>query len=203
MPDRILLYISAAPNLTLEREVLGRATIEIPTTLGWRVRQTPGADERLDLQAVARADVHLLIMGGDIRAPVGAEWLAAQQAGRTPALFLKQDINRTPAGTIFVRDLERYAAWRPYDDASDLRRQALLLLTDHILERADYYDIRPDEFRKLRAWRKQVETAEKQSPDQTEGGAGASSVILSPERFVPFEGKLVRARPKGKPINGV
>lgn len=198
MPDRILLYISAAPDLTLERQVLGRATIEIPTTLGWRVRQTPGADERLDLQAVARADVHLLIMGGDIRAPVGAEWQAARQAGRTPALFLKQAINRTLSGTIFVRDLERYAAWRPYEDASDLRRQALLLLVEHILERVEYYDIRPNEFRKLRAWRKQVETAEKQSPEQTEGGAGASSVILSPARYVPSEGKLVRARPKGK-----
>ena len=34
--------------------------------------------------------------------------------------------------------------------------------------------------------------------DQTEGGAGASSVILSPERFAPSDGKLVRARPKGK-----
>lgn len=198
MPDRILLYISAAPDLTLEREVLGRATIEIPTTLGWRVRQTPGADERLDLQAVARADVHLLVMGGDIRAPVGAEWLAARQAGRTPTLFLKQDINRTLAGTIFVRDLERCAAWRPYDDVSDLRRQVLLLMADHILERVEYYDIRPDEFRKLRAWRKRVETAEKPSPDHTEGGAGASSVILSPARFVPSEGKLVRARPRGK-----
>ena len=74
----------------------------------------------------------------------------------------------------------------------------LLLLVEHLLERAAYYDIRPDEFRKLRAWRKQVETAEKQSPDQTEGGAGASSVILSPVRFVPSEGKLVGAQPKGK-----
>jgi len=198
MPDQVLLYISAAPDLTLEREVLGRATTEIPTTLGWRIKQTPSADERLDLEAVARADVHLLIMGSDIRAPVGAEWHAARRAGRVPTLFLKESINRTLAGTIFVRDLERHATWHPYDDAADLQRQVLLLLTEHLLERVAYYQIGPDEFQKLQAWRKQVETAEKKSPDQTRGGAGASSIILSPERFVPSEGKLVRAKPKGK-----
>jgi len=198
MPDRILFYISAAPDLTLEREVLGRATTEIPTTLGWRIKQTPPADERLDLDAVARADVHLLIMGSDIRAPVGAEWHAARRAGRTPALFLKRGINRTLAATFFVRDLERYTAWRPYDDEADLRRQVLLLLTEHIVERAAYYRLSPGEYEKLQSWHKQVETAEKKSPDHTRGGAGASSVILSPERFAPSEGKLVRARPKRK-----
>ncbi len=198
MPDQVLLYISAAPDLTLEREALGRATTEIPTTLGWRIKQTPSADERLDLEAVARADVHLLIMGSDIRAPVGVEWHAARRAGRAPTLFLKESINRTLAGTIFVRDLERYATWRPYDDVADLRRQVLLLLAGHLLERVAYYQIGPDEFQKLQAWRKQVETAEKEAPDQTRGGAGASSIILSPERFVPSEGKLVRAKPKRK-----
>jgi len=196
MADRILLYISAAPDLTLEREVLGRATTEIPTTLGWRIRQTPGADERLDLQAVAQADVHLLIMGSDIRAPVGAEWQAARQAGRTPALFLKQGAARTPAALIFVRELERYAAWHPFEDEADLRRQVLLLLTEHLLDRIDYFRIGTAEFDKLRAWRKQLLKAKKKAADQTRGGAGASSVILSPERFVPSGGKLVHTRPK-------
>jgi len=41
MADRVLLYISAASDLALEREVLSRAIIEIPTSLGWRIIQTP------------------------------------------------------------------------------------------------------------------------------------------------------------------
>jgi hypothetical protein len=73
MADRILLYISAASDLALEREVLSRAIVEIPTSLAWRIKQTPVGDEALDLEAVAVADVHLLLFGGDIRAPVGAE----------------------------------------------------------------------------------------------------------------------------------
>lgn len=74
MPNRILLYISAAPDLALERETLSKAIIELPTSLAWRIKQTPGPDEKLDAQAAARADVHVLIMGSDIRAPVGAVW---------------------------------------------------------------------------------------------------------------------------------
>ena len=199
MADRVLLYISAASDLALEREVLSRAITEIPTSLGWRITQTPVGDEPLDLQAAAQADLHLLILGGDIRAPVGAEWLAAQRAGHMPTLFLKQSTPHTPAALFFIRDLERYAAWLPFNDAADLRRQVLVLLVEHILNHAIHYQINPGEFEKLRAWRTQLETPEKQPVDKTRGGAGASSVILSPERFVPSEGKLVgETKPKRK-----
>jgi hypothetical protein len=190
MADRVLLYISAASDLASEREVLSRAITEIPTSLGWRITQTPVGDEPLALQAAAQADLHLLILGGDIRAPVGAEWLAARRAGRTPTLFLK-DSAHTLAARFFIRDLEHYAVWRPFNDATDLRRQVLVLLVEHILDHAMHYQIAPDEFEKLRAWRKQLEAPEKKPADKTRGGAGASSVILSPERFVPTEGKLV------------
>jgi len=197
MADRILLYISAASDLALEREVLSRAIVEIPTSLAWRIKQTPVGDEALDLEAVAVADVHLLLFGGDIRAPVGAEWLAAQRAERLPTLFLKQDTPHTPAGQVFVRDMERLGHWRTFGDVAELRRQVLALLTEHILTHAARYRISPEEFEKLRTWQKQLESAEKKSVDKTRGGAGAGSVILSTERFTPTGGKLV-GRPKSK-----
>ncbi len=198
MTDRILLYISAAPDLSVEREVLGRATIEIPTTLGWRIIQTPGKNERLDLEAARQADVHLFLMGSDIHAPMGAEWMAARQAGRTPVMFLKQGIQHTPAGTIFLRDLERYGTWRPFEDAADLRRQVLELLARHILDEAMHYQLKPEEFERLRAWQKELESKEKEAVDQTRGGAGSSSVVLSPERYVPSEGTLVKRPDQGR-----
>jgi len=197
MADRILLYISAAADLVLDREVLGRAIVEIPTSLGWRITQTPVAEERLDLEAVATADVHLLLMGADIRAPVGAEWWAARRAGRLPTLFLKQQVHHTLAGLVFIRDLERYADWRPFVDTADLRQQVLAHLTEHIVDHAAGYRISPDESARLRAWRKQQVT-DKKSVDERRGGAGASSVILSTERFTPSEGQLV-GQPKSEP----
>ena len=197
MADRILLYISAAADLVLEREVLGRAIVEIPTSMGWRITQTPVAEERLDLEAVATADVHLLLMGADIRAPVGAEWWAARRAGRLPTLFLKQQVHHTLAGLVFIHDLERYSVWRPFVDTANLRRQVLAHLTEHIVNHAAGYRISPDESARLRVWQKQQVT-DKKSVDERRGGAGASSVILSTERFTPSEGQLV-GQPKSKP----
>ena len=82
MADQVNLYVSAAADLEHEREILGRAVTEIPVTLGWRIVQSPLRDDPVDLVAVVEADVHLVIMGGDIRAPIGREWMAARRAGR-------------------------------------------------------------------------------------------------------------------------
>lgn len=73
MVDEILVYISATPDLQQEREIPGRAVTEIPVALGWRVVQSPSGDEPADLNAAARADVHTLLLGSDIRAPIGLE----------------------------------------------------------------------------------------------------------------------------------
>ena len=136
MADRLLLYISAASDLRAEREVLGRAVTEVPVSLAWRVVHSPGGDEPVDVDAVSRADVHLLLLGGDIRAPVGLEWRYALLAGRKPVPFLKQDALRTPAGEHFLRFVRQRAAWRPFRDPADLRRQFLALLAGHVIDRA-------------------------------------------------------------------
>jgi hypothetical protein len=191
MADTVRLYISAAPHLHLEREVLSRATTEVPTTLAWRIVQTPAPGEPADLEAAANADLHILVMSDDIQAPVGAEWHAAWRAGRTSVLFLRKNVPRTPAGMAFVREMERRALWRLYEDAADLRRQVLDLLVEHILTSAAYYELSAAEAERLSEWQAQLRAATRQVVDPTIGGAGASSVVLSVERYVPSEGQLV------------
>ncbi|HBY97184.1 MAG: hypothetical protein M5U01_42320 [Ardenticatenaceae bacterium] len=191
MADTVLLYISTAADLAPEREVLGRAVTELPVTLGWRVVQTPRADESLDLAAAAQADVHLLLLGSDIRAPVGLEWIAARRAGCSTVFFLKKGASRTPAAQAFAHEVERQTSWRLFEDAADLRRQVLARLAGHLLARAEYYVLRPAEFEALRAWRDALEKAEPRPPDETRGGAGDSAVILSPERFTPSDGVVI------------
>lgn len=193
MADTIRLYISAAPHLHLEREVLSRATTEVPTTLAWRIVQTPSGGEAADLEAAAQADLHILILSDDIQAPLGAEWLAARRAGRSQALFLRKNVPRTPAGTAFVREMEQRAVWRLYQDAADLRRQVLELLVEHILSSATYYELSATEAERLSEWQAQLRAANRQAVDPTLGGAGASSVVLSVERYVPSEGRLVES----------
>ena len=190
MADNLLLYISAASDLRAEREILGRAVTEVPVSLAWRVVHSPGGDEPVDVNAVSRADVHLLLLGGDIRAPIGLEWRLALHAGRRPVPLLKQDILRTPAGESFLRFVQQQATWHAFQDPADLRRQFLGLLAGHLIERAIHYRLSPLELARLEEWRKEIESA----PSLVEEGgrgAGESGVILSPERFVPSEGVLI------------
>jgi hypothetical protein len=68
------IYISAASDLMAEREALARMIAALPVTLAWRIVQTPVADvDPLDLEALGSADLYFLVMGSDIRAPVGLE----------------------------------------------------------------------------------------------------------------------------------
>ncbi len=196
MADPIHLYISAALDLRIEREVLGRAVAEIPVTLGWRIFQSPVHGEPPNLEAVRRADVHLLLLGSDIRAPIGLELLTARRAGKMPILFLKQEILRTPAGQDFRRYVEQELEWRPYQDVADLRRQVLSLLCEVLIDRAIDFHLKPEEYERLLEWRKDLETAEREKIDETRGGAGESGVILSPEQAATSGGVLLETPPK-------
>jgi len=190
MADTLLLYISAASDLRVEREILGRAVTEVPVSLAWRVVHSPGGDEPVDVDAVSRADVHLLLLGSDIRAPIGLEWRLALRAGRQPVPLLKQDVLRTPAGQSFLRFVQDRATWRAFRDLAELRRQFLGLLAGHLVERAIHYRLSPVEFLRLEEWRNEIEPAPSLA-EEGGRGAGESGVILSPERFVPSEGVLI------------
>jgi hypothetical protein len=194
MADFFTLYISAATDLERERDLLGRLVTEIPVTLGWRIHQSPSHGEPPDLDAVVHADAHLLLLGSDIRAPIGLEWSVSRRAGRRPVLLLKEDTLRTPAAEEFVRYLGGVDAWKIYKDSADLRWQVLLLLAGHILDRAEYFTLSPEEYEGLKTWRGELESAGKSKIEETRGGAGESSIILTTERYIPSEGVLIQPK---------
>jgi hypothetical protein len=192
MADQVLLYISAAQDLKREREILGRAVVEIPVTLGWRIVQSPVHGSLVDQDAIIHSDLHLLLLGGDIRAPVGFEWRIARQSGKRTELYLKQRIEHTPAAQAFIRHVEEIAEWKPFSSGADLRLQVLKLISNHILDRAGYYQLSPAEIDGMMTWQKELETAEVSTVEEQRGVTGESSVILSVERYVPSEGVLLK-----------
>lgn len=190
--DEILFYISAAGDLKNERDLLGRIVTEIPVTLGWVIKQTPlDGDKPPDLESVANADVHVMLLGSDVRAPTGQELWVAQRSGHHPYFFRKSSVVRTPAGQAFSRELEKRGNWRSFKDSAGLRHQILLLLCDHILKRATHYDLEPSEFEQLKAWREDLEGELPEALEETRGGAGESGIIISTERYIPSEGILI------------
>jgi hypothetical protein len=195
MVDKIRLYISAAPELRFERDALARAITEIPTSLGWAITQTPSADHQPDLEAVAQANFHLLILGSDIQAPVGLEWATARRAGNHVTLLYKSSALQTQAAQAFMREVARYGQWHTFADAFELRWRALRLLADHILANTTRYEIGSQEAEKLQAWRRTLDAQarEKKMASDAHGGAEQSAVILTTERFIPSEGRLLRS----------
>ncbi|MEJ2556562.1 MAG: hypothetical protein P8186_10095 [Anaerolineae bacterium] len=188
------IYISAASDLMAEREVLARMIAALPVTLAWHIVQTPLTDaDSLDLEALQIADLHLLVMGGDIRAPVGLEWYTVRRVGRPSAAFLKRDIPRTPAGQVFIHDAG--VTWRLFSDARDLSRQVQQTLAEHLVRHAVLYALTPDEVAQLEA----LPTADTPAEQPAQGEeAGHSAVILSRERYVPGEGVIVDEPGGGK-----
>jgi hypothetical protein len=192
MREGLLLFISAAPDLRLERNVIARAVTEIPTTLGWMIKQTPPANRESDLAAVARADVHLLLLGRDIQAPVGLEWATARRVGRAVALYV-HDVPQTQAASGFMREVNRRRhsdgpAWERFKHAHDLRLMVLRLLGEHLLAHVIDYDLADAEQSRLRAWLGAL--TDKPGPD-LRAADETGGVILSTERYVPKEGKLI------------
>jgi hypothetical protein len=197
MADEVLLYISAAGDLEIERSLLSRAVTEIPVTLGWRILLSPLRGEAANLGMVEQADFHLLLMGSDIRAPIGLEWFLARRSGRSPVPFLKQGILRTPAAQEFIRTVEEHKIWFSYKDSSDLRHQTLLHLGAYLSQHAIHYALRPAEFERLESWRDELKKTSAEKAEESKGGTGESSVILSPERYIPSEGILIQPRREG------
>ena len=198
MADTIFLYISAASDLNLERDSLSRAIIEVPVPLGWRIVQSPIHGEPANLEAVAQADMYILLLGSDIRAPIGQEWLISQKTRRKTALYLKGEIFRTMAGLSFQHYVEKQAAWKVFTDVADLRQQVLQALADHLLEQAVYYQLSLTDIERLQEWRKGLIASVNQQDLVTRGEAGESSVILSVERYVPSEGVLITPDQAGR-----
>ncbi len=182
----VIVYISAASDLMAEREALARMIAGLPVTLAWRIVQSPLGVERLDLEILAAADFYLLLLGGDIRAPVGQEWFTAHRAGRPFFAFLKGNVPRTPAGQAFARETD--VTWRPFLSAADLVRQVQRLLAGQLLSQAVRYALTPPEIEALAA----LQAGEGQ-PEEPAGReeTGRSAVILSRERFRPSDGVII------------
>jgi hypothetical protein len=197
MASRVWLFVTAAPDLQPEREAIGKAIAQLPVSLGWEIKRTPHQGEPLApaLEAVVDCDFYVFLLGTDVTAPVGVEWDAALEAGRTPLTFLK-DVPHTPAAQAFVRFAERSGVrWTPFGDPQELGVLAQHTLARRILDRAEAYGLSPIEWETLSALlEKQHQEKMGRGPGeraQEPRGAGGGGVILAPGRDLPPGGVLV------------
>jgi hypothetical protein len=181
----VTIYISAAADLMAEREALAQMIAKLPVTLAWHIVQTPQDGELVNTTALQVADLFVLVMGTDIRAPTGTEWHLAQQAQRQGVAFVKQGALYTPAGQVFIR--QAGVTWRPFTDTAHLSRQVQQLIVEHLIVHAIDYALTPIEVAELE---KTLASAPAPQADEAKG-AGHSAILISRERYMPGEGVII------------
>jgi len=190
MASRLRLFVSAAPDLEAEREVIGQAVAELPVSLGWVIKRTPKRGEPLTpaLEAVEDCDFYVLLFATDIRAPVGVELYAARRAGKAPLAFLK-DATRTPAARIFVKGAK--LDWIAFRSGEELKALIQKALAQRILERAQAFALNLNDLEKLSAFLEGLGREKELRVPEEASGAREGGVIISPSRDLPTGGVLV------------
>jgi len=190
--SRLRIFVSVGPDLEAEREVVGETIASLPVSLGWVIRYTPGMGEppRGALEAVAACQFYVLLMGSDIRAPVGAELQVARKRSKQVLAALK-DIPRTPAAQVFIKDVS--LDWQRFHNQSELGFLLRHALAEQLLENAVVYGISPVDWETLSALLAELKHGETPESEQDEmtprrRGAGSDAVIVAPSRDLPSDG---------------
>jgi hypothetical protein len=181
VPERLRLYISAGPDLDLEREFIGQAVAGLPISRGWEINYTPGIQERrgVDASPILGAHFRILLLGQDISAPVGWELWTAKRAGRAPTGIAKE-VSRTLAAQTFWR--ESGLDWIGYHEPAELAALVQKKLGEAILADPVAYGLAMTEWEPLSAFIKHLDRAPgAQAPAGRVQGLGRSGVILTPE----------------------
>ncbi len=191
MSNELILYISAASDLLAERDLINRAITEIPADLRWHIVQSPLREGEVDAFAVQSAFAHLLLLGGDIRAPVGHEYQLARQVGRRPHCLLKRGINRTAAAVNFQKFVRLEAQWHPFTDGASLRKFVLEQIGTQLRKQSLQIGLTATEYDHISAWLDEMEEEQTDTTHDRHNHLGENSIILSESRLEPKGGKLL------------
>jgi hypothetical protein len=172
MAETLRIFVSATKDLETERAVIGRAVAELPVKIGIEIRRTPATGAAFEdiYELIANCDRVYFLLGRDISAPSGAEWLVAWKLERS-ILPLRLAGIATPAGQDFVRLLP--TGWQRFRNSSELARLVTLDLIDILNHPKNRYGLTVTELELLNLHRQRVNNLrvhELPEPSGAEGG---------------------------------
>lgn len=185
MDKQLALYISAAPEMDAECELLGQMLAQLTPAVRWELRRTPRSTVHgnPDLDALRASPLYLILLGADIVAPMGVEWMAAQQARATTFAYRSGRAVPSPAASAFARNAG--VTWTPFASPLELRQQFERALIEILVAGTPGYglDLADIEALAERLRVLQDETAQREGrPAGPEGeerrGAGGGGIIL-------------------------
>jgi len=178
MDRQLGIYVSAAPEMDRECELLGQLLAELTPAIGWSIKRTPAPHENgnPDLQALRSSQFYLILLGADIVAPVGVEWLTARKASLSILAYRNASVALTPAASVFLRDTG--LNWKEYHSAQEFSQSLERALIEELLRGTPGYGLHLADIEGLSARLKKLEEGEPRQEDDERRGAGRGGIIL-------------------------
>ncbi len=177
MAVELVLYVSAAAEMDPECELLGQLLAALPRSARWTIKRTPGSGEPAnpDLTALRSATAYVMLLGGDLVAPMGVEWTAAENAGVTRFAYRRRDRVASPAAASFAR--ESGVHWESYGTAGEFAAHFERALIAELVQGTPGYGLDLRIIEELAARLHELESLERPD-DESRRGAGQGGVIL-------------------------
>ncbi len=178
MAETLRIFVSATNDLEAERAVIGQTLAELPVQIGVEIRRSPLTGISYDnlFELVANVDRFYFLLGRDITAPAGAEWLLAMQLERS--IFpLRLAASRTSAGQEFLHYWP--LRWKTFQNRSHVAQLVGLDLIQILLHPTNRYGLSVTEVAALHGHKKKLSEGFVAEIDEP-GGAGGGGVLLDP-----------------------
>lgn len=191
MAEPLRLFVSATQDLDGERAVIGRALARLPVQAGMEIRRTPatGASWETMHELVSGVQRVYFLLGDDLSAPAGAEWVLAWQLERAvlPLRWKRPGAptHLTPAAEDFLRRAPMQ--WRTVGSSSELARIVSLDVIELLLHPENRFGLTVTELGALRGYAEEI----KRAPIHVladPGGAEGGGVLLDDGRREPLLG---------------
>jgi hypothetical protein len=178
MAKELAIYVSAAPEMDAECELLGQLLASLPKSVRWTIKRTPGPHEPgiPDLEALREGQFYVILLGMDIMAPIGVELQAALEEGVLTMAYRTRRMAPSPAAAYFAQNAQ--VEWGWYDTPQEFVQLLEKRLIAELIGGTPGYGLGLEDLEELSARLKALEEADNSAEDDERRGAGRGGVIL-------------------------
>lgn len=189
MAETLRIFVSATRDLESARAVIGQTLAELPVQIGAEIRRTPVEGTSYDniFEMISNVDRLYFLLGRDITAPSGVEWMLGLQLERR-IYPLRLARTRTIAAEEFLRIAP--VEWTNFQNQRHLAQLIGLDLIDLLLHPKNRYGLNLTEMDALRVRRAQIREGVVAAIDDP-GGAEGGGILLDRAQIESEEGVLL------------
>jgi hypothetical protein len=189
MAETLRIFVSATRDLESARALIGQTLAELPVQIGAEIRRTPAEGISYDniFELISNVDRLYFLLGRDITAPSGVEWMLGLQLERR-IYPLRLARTRTIAAEEFLRIAP--VEWTNFHNQRQLAQLIGVDLIDLLLHPKNRYGLSLTEMDALRLRRAQIREGMVATVVEP-GGAEGGGILLDRAQIESEEGVLL------------